>query len=74
MATQEEPILRMLTPAELAKALRLTERTLENWRLRGYGPPYHRLGSQAHYKVVYNWRAVEDWLGQRRAEQNARPR
>jgi hypothetical protein len=39
MTTQEEPMLRMLTPAELAKALRLTERTLENWRLRNYGPP-----------------------------------
>lgn len=55
---------RLLTPAELAKILPITERTLENWRLDGKGPPYVRLGSGAHNKVVYSWPAVEAWIGE----------
>ena len=65
---------RLLTPAELAKILPITERTLENWRLDGKGPPFVHLGAGAHNKVVYSWSAVEEWLDRHRVEQNARPR
>jgi len=54
----------LLTPAELAKILPFSERTFENWRLTGRGPPYCRLGAGKHHKVVYSWDAVEAWLEQ----------
>lgn len=64
MTGREKPLPRLLTPAELAKTLRLSVRTLENWRLRGWGPPYIRFGTSSHHKVVYDWHAVEEWLEQ----------
>lgn len=62
MSETQEPAPQLITPAELARTLRLTVRTLENWRLRNWGPPYIRLGTGAHNKVVYAWHAVDAWL------------
>ena len=36
---------RLLTTAEAADRLGTSRRTLEDWRLRGYGPVYRKLGS-----------------------------
>lgn len=60
------PLRVFLTPAEVAEYLRCTERTLDNWRDRNFGPPYLRLGTQRHHKVVYDVHALESWLLQRR--------
>lgn len=60
--TAPHPSPVFLTPAEVAKMLRCTERTLDNWRDRNFGPPYVRLGPQRHHKVVYDLHAVERWL------------
>lgn len=64
MAGTSKPLPRLMTPAELARILPVTERTLENWRLRDFGPPFIRLGALPHHKVVYDWHAVEAWLEQ----------
>lgn len=56
------PLPVFLTPAEVAKWLSCTERTLGNWRDRNFGPPYVRLGTQRHHKVVYDLHAIERWL------------
>ena len=37
----------ILTPAELAAEYRLAERTLANWRARGEGPRFLKLGKRA---------------------------
>jgi len=54
----------LMTPAELANMLRVTERTLDNWRDSGTGPPYIRLGNQRHHRVLYNLSSVLAWLDQ----------
>jgi hypothetical protein len=38
-----EKMPKLLTPEQVAKALSVTERTLERWRLTGEGPPFVRL-------------------------------
>jgi Helix-turn-helix domain len=45
-----------LTTAEVAKRLRLSEPTLRDWRRRGIGPVWFRLGP---LKVFYWLRDVE---------------
>jgi predicted DNA-binding transcriptional regulator AlpA len=35
------------TPAETADKLRVTQRTLADWRYRGYGPRFVRLSGRA---------------------------
>lgn len=37
----------LLTTKEAARTLNLSHRTLEDWRLRGGGPPFIRLGAKA---------------------------
>lgn len=39
----------MLTTAEVAKLLNISERTLEDWRLRGGGPRYIKVGRLVRY-------------------------
>ena len=62
MTGTQKPLPRLMTPAEVTKVLPVSERTLENWRLRGFGPPFIRLDALARHKVVYDWHAVEAWL------------
>lgn len=50
----------LLTPAEAAKALRLSMPTLSRWRNHGDGPAFIRLG---YNRVVYRRSAIEAWLG-----------
>ena len=39
----------LLSGVEAANLLRVSQRTLEGWRVRGGGPPYVRLGRQVRY-------------------------
>lgn len=48
----------LLTPSQLAERLNVNERTLSEWRIRGYGPAYIRLGKSARYRTE----SVETWL------------
>jgi hypothetical protein len=52
----------LLTSSELAGALKVSERTPENWRLRGEGPPFIRVGGR---RVLYRWRDVMSYLDAR---------
>lgn len=48
----------LLTSAELAKALRVNERTVRRWRNEGTGPPVLWAGAVARYR----WGDVVAWL------------
>ena len=45
------PVRAFLTQHELAELLQLPERTLEDWRLTGSGPPYMKLGRHVRYDI-----------------------
>jgi phage terminase Nu1 subunit (DNA packaging protein) len=66
MTEAGKPVPRLMTDVDVARILRVTERTLENWRLNGSGPAFVCLGRQPQHKVVYDWHAVEAWLAERR--------
>ena len=45
--------------ADVADHLKIPEKTLAEWRSRGIGPRYLRVGRY----VRYRWADVEEWLG-----------
>jgi hypothetical protein len=47
------------TPEDLSVYLGIPEKTLRDWRLKNYGPPWHRLGKHVRYDPT----AVRAWLG-----------
>ena len=51
-----------MTSVEVADLLKVTARTVENWRLEGRGPRYIMLGREGVGRVVYNLRDVEEWV------------
>lgn len=50
--------LEMLTAAELAELLKIPEGTLAQWRYRGQGPKYFKLGNHVRYQRS----EIEEWL------------
>ena len=61
---------RLETPAEAAKRLRLTERTLADWRYRGCGPQYVRLSGRA---VRYRQSDVDAFIASRTVTSTSSP-
>ncbi len=53
------------TPAEVAKFLRKTEKTLANWRSLGIGPRYIKSGAEPQAAVLYDWADVRAWIAER---------
>ena len=51
----------LLTQREAALALRLSERTLERWRVSGGGPPFAKLGK----RIFYRQSDLDDWIASR---------
>jgi hypothetical protein len=51
-----------LEAAELAAMLKVSERTLENWRLGKKGPFFIRMGEGGRAKVIYSLDVVLKWL------------
>jgi predicted DNA-binding transcriptional regulator AlpA len=51
----------LLTQREAALALRLSERTLERWRVSGDGPPFAKLGR----RIGYRESDLEAWINSR---------
>lgn len=49
----------LLTQAETAELLRLSERTLERWRVSGDGPVFCKLGKK---RVLYRRDDLEKWI------------
>jgi excisionase family DNA binding protein len=54
-------MLHLLTQAEAAKALRLSERTLERLRVAGGGPAYVKAGRLVRYREA----DLETWIAAR---------
>lgn len=52
----------LLAPEQVAEMLQVSTGTLENWRYRGEGPPFVKLGSKRRSPVRYERKAVEDWI------------
>ncbi|HVN38494.1 MAG TPA: helix-turn-helix domain-containing protein [Myxococcota bacterium] len=42
----------LLTPDEVARRLRVSPRTVKDWRGEGCGPPFIKLGRLVRYSVV----------------------
>jgi len=68
MADNDRPLPVFLTAAEVAKMLRMSDRTLEGMRCDGRGPPYLRLGDGGRAKVIYRLSDVENWLQSKRID------
>ena len=51
------PIRRRLTEKEAAERLALSTRTLQQWRVRGGGPPFLKLGAAVRYDAA----ALDAW-------------
>jgi excisionase family DNA binding protein len=54
-------MLALLTQSEAAELLRLSERTLERFRVSGIGPKFVRMGKSVRYRPA----DVEAWLASR---------
>lgn len=52
-----------------AERLNLSPKTLDNWRSRGGGPPYYKLGG----RIVYDDAEVDTWLAKRRRTSTSDP-
>jgi hypothetical protein len=52
-----------LTTPELARALKVSDRAPENWRLQGIGPKFIRAGGR---RILYRWGDVLEYLDSRR--------
>lgn len=63
-ATSPESPQPQATPKEVAAYLRKPEKTLTEWRYRGVGPAYHRIGRD----VRYEWADVHAWVASQRHE------
>ena len=63
---------RLLTPAEVAERLGLSEYTLTTYRQRGIGPRFLRLGGSN--AVKYDSRDVEDFLEAQKVQSIAEER
>jgi len=62
---------RYLTAKEAAQLLNTSPGVLANWRYRGEGPPYYRVGKK---KILYSVEEAEDWIqkGKQRNGENLR--
>jgi predicted DNA-binding transcriptional regulator AlpA len=52
----------LLTPEQVAEMLQVHPGTLENWRVRGEGPAFVKLGNRRRSPVRYPRKDVEDWI------------
>lgn len=48
----------LMTSAEAADYLRVSDATLRRWRMQGRSPPYSKIGS----KPMYRRAILDDWI------------
>ena len=67
-STQTAPIIRLdyLEPAELARELDVSERTIHRWHVMRIGPPRVTIGRT----VLYRRESVRQWLESREESQS----
>lgn len=58
--TSTSPLRRRLTEREAAAELGISFRTLQQWRVRGFGPTFLKIGRA----VRYDAESLEAWLAQ----------
>lgn len=58
------------TPDQVAERYQVSEATLKEWRYKGTGPAYVRLGRHVRYPA----KDIEEWERQREQESAARAR
>lgn len=46
------------TPDDLSRFLSIPEKTLREWRCKGYGPPWRKVGKHVRYEPC----AIREWL------------
>lgn len=54
-----------LTPKELAQRWKMSVETLSNWRVRGVGPVFVKMGSGSRGRVLYRLTDVEAYEAER---------
>ncbi|WP_414463289.1 helix-turn-helix transcriptional regulator [Hyphomicrobium sp. DY-1] len=59
---RKRPLPVFLESVEVAEMLRISDRTLENWRMAKRGPNAIRLGKGGRAKVIYSLDEVLRWL------------
>ena len=64
MQTMTLPIIDSLTPQQAAYALGYSIHGIAQWRRRGVGPPYFKVGHRIYYKKT----DIVEWLQRRRVE------
>lgn len=62
MERNEPSVDSLLTPAEVARLLRVTPATLANWRARGDGPEFVKLGPSRQAPVRYYPSVIDAWI------------
>ena len=55
----------LLTTEELAAMLRVSARTIEDWRLDRKGPHFIKMGIGKTARILYPLKEVEIWMQQR---------
>jgi len=58
---------RLWTPADLSAFLIIPEKTLREWRCKGYGPPWRKIGKHVRYEPD----AVKRWFDSLSGEADA---
>ena len=54
--------IELLTQEQVAEILQIHPGTLENWRTRGEGPRFVKLGNKRRSPIRYRRQDVDDWL------------
>ena len=57
---------RYLSTAEAADHLGLKPNSLRQWRYRGSGPPFHRIGDGPRARCHYRASELEEWISKKR--------
>lgn len=69
MTVAEAFLTTFLTTDQLAERLHMSRQRLACWRLEGFGPRFHKIGS----RVLYSERDVAEWLESRRRASTSEP-
>jgi excisionase family DNA binding protein len=59
---------KLLTPSEVSKILGIPELTLQNWRTRGGGPRFAKIGKHVRYRPA----DLNRWLDENSTVRNVR--
>lgn len=51
-----------VTARDASEYIGVTERALAEWRRRGGGPPYVRLGGRLTGRIRYDVRLLDEWM------------